>query len=183
MKDFIAHYHDYLSVNMDAEVVVQLMISQELISEDIVMTAQSSYHKNCLILERLQYTDVQTLVSFCEMLKANNGQRTIGETLLNGKYKLHKLYTYQCLYFAFSALKSFAGEHTQQDDIRATDDEEDANNITKAFDLSLLLVESSDLKIHLIELLQSFDPKTIAEHCELFKADMQAIFHCFYQTL
>ena len=92
VKDFIAHYRDYLSVNMDAEVVVQLMISQELISEDIVMTAQSSYHKNCLILERLQYTDVQTLVSFCEMLKANNSQRTIGETLLNGKYKLHKLY-------------------------------------------------------------------------------------------
>jgi len=77
---------------MDAEVVAQLMISQQLLSEDIVMTAQSNYHKNCLILESLQYTDVQTLIPFCETLKANNSQRTIGETLLNGKYKLHKLY-------------------------------------------------------------------------------------------
>ena len=65
---------------MDAEVVAQLMISQQLLSKDVIMTAQSLYNK-----ERIQYTDVPTLVSFCETLKANNNQRKIGETLLNGK--------------------------------------------------------------------------------------------------
>ena len=69
---------------MDAEVVLQLMISQQLLSEDIVMTAQSLYNKNCFILESVQYTDVQTLVSFCETLKASNSQKKIGEMLLNG---------------------------------------------------------------------------------------------------
>jgi len=85
VKEFINHYYDYLSVNMDAEVVAQLMISKQLLSKDVIMTAQSLYNKNCLILERVQYTDVPTLVSFCETLKANNNQRKIGETLLNGK--------------------------------------------------------------------------------------------------
>ena len=85
VKDFIDHYYDCLSVNMDAEVVVQLMISQQLLSEDIVMTAQSSYHKNCLILEQARLMDVPTLVTFCETLKAASSQRSIGETLLQGK--------------------------------------------------------------------------------------------------
>ena len=84
VKDFIDHYHGYLSVNMDAELVVQLMISRQLLSEDIAMTAQSLYTKNCLILEQIRITDVQTLVSFCETLKTNDSQRMIGEMLLNG---------------------------------------------------------------------------------------------------
>ena len=84
MKGFIAHYYDYLSVNMDAEVAVQFMISNQVLSEDIVMIAQSSYHKNCLILEAVQNTEVQTLVSFCETLKANDSQKNIGEMLFNG---------------------------------------------------------------------------------------------------
>ena len=69
---------------MDAEVVVPLMISQQLLSDDIVMTAQTLYNKNCLILEQVRLMDVQTLVSFCGVLKANDNQRKIGEMLLNG---------------------------------------------------------------------------------------------------
>jgi len=86
VKSFIDYFYDYLSVNMDAEVVIQLMISQQLLSEDVIMTAQSSYHKNCLILERVQYTDVHTLICFCETLKANNSQKRFGAMLLNGKF-------------------------------------------------------------------------------------------------
>ena len=67
--------------------VVQLMISQQLLSEDVVMTAQSSYHKCCLILQQVRMMDTETLMSFCELLKSNKNQRHIGETLVNGKQK------------------------------------------------------------------------------------------------
>jgi len=83
VKDFIDHYYDYLSVNMDAEGVMQLMISQQLLSEDVVMGAQSSYHKNCLILQKVRLMDAKTLIVFCELLKANNSN--IGITLITGK--------------------------------------------------------------------------------------------------
>ena len=84
VKDFIDHYYDYLSVNMNTEVAVPLMISQQLLSEDVVMTAQSSYHKSCLILQQVRLMDTKTLMSFCQMLKASHSQH-IGETLINGE--------------------------------------------------------------------------------------------------
>ena len=86
VKDFIDYYCDYLSVNMDAEVVMQLMISQQLLSEDVVVAAQSSYHKSCLILQQVRLMDSKGLVSFCELLKANTSLRNIGEMLHNGKH-------------------------------------------------------------------------------------------------
>ena len=85
VKDFIDYYYDYLSVNMDAEVVMELMISQQLLSEDVVMAAQSSYHKNCLILQQVRLMDTKTLMLFCELLKANDSQTSIGETLINSE--------------------------------------------------------------------------------------------------
>jgi len=69
---------------MDAEVVAQLMISQQLLNAKNIMTAQSVYNKNCLILEKVQLMDVQTLAVFCGWLKANESQTKIGETLFNG---------------------------------------------------------------------------------------------------
>ena len=74
VQDFIDHYYDYLSANMDAEVVADLMISQQLLSEDIVMTAQSSYHKNCLILQQLRLMNVETLILVGELLQGNTSQ-------------------------------------------------------------------------------------------------------------
>ena len=71
---------------MDAEVVVQLMISQQLLSEDIVMTAPSIYNKNRLILEQVRLMNTQTMMSFCELLKGDQSQREIGEALFSGKY-------------------------------------------------------------------------------------------------
>ena len=85
MKDFIDHYYDYLSVNMDAEVVTKLMVSQQLFSEDIVMAASSDYHKNCLILQQVRLMNVQSLVSFGELLLTNDSQKHIGTMFVNGK--------------------------------------------------------------------------------------------------
>ena len=85
VKDFINHYYDYLSVNMDAEVVTQLMVSQQLLSEDIVMAASSDYQKNCLILQQIRQMNVQSLVSFSESLLTNDVQKHIGTMLIDGK--------------------------------------------------------------------------------------------------
>ena len=84
VKDFINHYYDYLSVNMDTEVVTQLMVSKQLLSENIVMAASSNYQKNCLILEQVTFMDVQSLVSFAELLLMSDSQKHIGEHLIQG---------------------------------------------------------------------------------------------------
>jgi len=86
VKSLIDHYYDYLLVNMDAEVVAHFMISQQLLSEDIVLAAQSVYNKNCLILEQFRLMDMKTLKLLCEILQStsNENQRNVGETLLNG---------------------------------------------------------------------------------------------------
>jgi len=86
VKDFVSHYYDYLSVNMDAELVTQQMVSQKLLSEYIVMAASSDYQKNCLILQQVRLMNVQTLVSFGKLLLTNNSQKHIGTTLIQGMY-------------------------------------------------------------------------------------------------
>ena len=85
VKDFIDHYYDYLSVNMDAEVVTQLMVSQQLLSEDVVMNALNDYHKSCIILQQVRLMNLQSLVSFSELLQANDSQKCIGVMLIDGK--------------------------------------------------------------------------------------------------
>ena len=70
---------------MDAEVVIELMISQQLLSEDVVMAAQSSYHKSCLTLQHVRVMDTKTLMLFCELVKENESQKRLGEMLINGK--------------------------------------------------------------------------------------------------
>ena len=84
VKDFVNHYYDYLSVNMDAKVVTQLMVSQQLLSEDTVMAASSDYQKNYLILEQVTLMNVQSLVSFTELLVTTDSQKHIGEHLIQG---------------------------------------------------------------------------------------------------
>ena len=84
MKDFINHYYDYLSVNIDAEVVTQPMISKQLLSEDIVMASSSNYQTTCLILEQVTLMNVQSLVSFAELLLMNDSQTHIGKMLTDG---------------------------------------------------------------------------------------------------
>ena len=86
VENFIDHYYKYLSVKMDPEVVVQLMLSQELLSEDFVVTTQSNYHKNCLILEQIRLMNTESFVSFCELLKDKQSERKTGEMLLTCEY-------------------------------------------------------------------------------------------------
>ena len=90
MKDFIDHYYDYLSVNMDAEVVTQLMVSKQLLSEDIIMAASSDHHKNTLILQQVRLMNVQSLVSFGELLLTNDSQKHIGTMFVDGKCNDYK---------------------------------------------------------------------------------------------
>ena len=85
VKDFISHYYDYLSVNMDAEIVTQLMVSQQLLSEDIAMAASSDYQKNCIILQQMTMMNVQSLVSIGELLLMIDSQKHIGTMISDGK--------------------------------------------------------------------------------------------------
>ena len=85
VKGFIDHYYDYLSVNMDAEVVTQLMVSQQLLSEDVVMAASSDYLKNRLIIQQVRLMNVQSLLSFGKLLLTNDSQKHIGTMFVDGK--------------------------------------------------------------------------------------------------
>ena len=69
---------------MNAEVVTQLMISQQLLSEDIVMDTSSDYEKNCLILEHVALMNVQSLKSFAELLQISDSQMHKGAYLIQG---------------------------------------------------------------------------------------------------
>ena len=84
-EDFINHYYDYLSVNMDAEVVAQLMVSQQLLSENIFVTASSDYQKDCLILQQIGVMDVEKILSFSNLLLTNDSQKHIGQMLIKGE--------------------------------------------------------------------------------------------------
>ena len=69
---------------MDAEKVTQLMVSQQLLSEDIVMVALSDYQKISLILQQVRMMNVETLVSFSELLLTSDSQKHIGTILIDG---------------------------------------------------------------------------------------------------
>ena len=85
VRDFINHYYDYLSVNMDAEVVTQLMVSKQLLSEDVVKYSISSYQKNSLILQQVAMMSEQKLLSFAQLLLTSDSQNHIGTMLIDGK--------------------------------------------------------------------------------------------------
>ena len=71
---------------MDAEAVTQLMMSQQLLSEDIIMAASSDYHKNCLVLQRVRLMNLQSLISFGKLLQTSDSQKHIGTLFIDGKY-------------------------------------------------------------------------------------------------
>ena len=120
VEQLIDLHYNYLSVNMDPEVVVQLMISQQLLSEDVVLTAQSCYHKNCLILEKVGLMDTKKFVLFCELLKQDDSGRKIGEMLLTGKHpKLCKVYlilkcAFKCKQLFILSLSVFLSVHARK---------------------------------------------------------------------
>ena len=106
MKDFIGFYYDYLSFNMDAEVVTQLMLSQQLLSGDVVLAASSDYQKNCLILEKVRAMSLQTLQSFVELLLNNDSQKHNGIMLTDAYGKWKSCITLTTVHTYISALAS-----------------------------------------------------------------------------
>jgi len=68
-KQFIDHYYQYLSVNMDTEVALQMMISQQLIADPFDVASSSNYQTNCTILEMLRRMSLQQLKVFFEFLQ------------------------------------------------------------------------------------------------------------------
>ena len=85
VKDIIDHYYDYLSVNMDAKVVTSLMISKQLLSEDMSKAAISDYQRNCLILQQVRQFNMQSLETFSDLLVNSESQKYIGRMLNDGE--------------------------------------------------------------------------------------------------
>ena len=76
---------------MDADIVVQQMLTQQLLSDEeveILMNASSNYHKNCLLLEKIRLMDMQALELFCKLLWSCDSQKHIADVLVNGKLRL-----------------------------------------------------------------------------------------------
>ena len=70
---------------MDAEVVTQLMVTQQLLRKDIAKDAFSNYQNNILILQQLRMMNKQELLSFCELLQTTDSHKHIGKMLSDGK--------------------------------------------------------------------------------------------------
>ena len=72
---------------MDSDLIVEHMLSQQLLKNQevhTIMSAASSFQKNCLIFEKIRLMGTKSLVSFCEILKVLDYQCHIADVLLNG---------------------------------------------------------------------------------------------------
>ena len=73
---------------MDSDLIVQHMLSQQLLNDQevhTIMSAASNYQKNCLVVEKIRLMDTQSLVSFCDILQLFDCQNHISGVLINGK--------------------------------------------------------------------------------------------------
>ena len=94
-KDIIDHFYDCLSVNMDPEIFTSLMISKQLLNEDISKAVISDYQRNCLILQQVRLLDMLSLETFSDLLVNSESQKHIGQMLNDGKdTKALKLISY-----------------------------------------------------------------------------------------
>ena len=84
VKDFIDHYYDHLSVNMNVEVVTKMMVSHQLLGEESVLYASTHYQKSCLILQNMRLMSTQTLTSFSKLLLSNDSEQHFGKMLIDG---------------------------------------------------------------------------------------------------
>ena len=69
---------------MDAEVVTQRMVTQQLLRKDIIH-GFSNYQKNILILHQLRMMNKQDLLAFIELLQTTDSHKHIGKMLSDGK--------------------------------------------------------------------------------------------------
>ena len=73
---------------MDGDLIVQHMLSQQLLTDQevhTIMSAASDYQKNCLVVEKIRLMDTQSLVSFCDVLQLFDCQNYISSVLINGE--------------------------------------------------------------------------------------------------
>jgi len=85
IKEFFDYYHGYLSINMDTKVVVELMLSQQLVNKCALMASSSDYQTNCLLLERMRQLTTQQFMLLCNALTATGSQTKLGKVLEKGK--------------------------------------------------------------------------------------------------
>ena len=91
-KSIIDHFNHYLSSEMDCDLIVQHMLTQQLLDKNEVLNlnnAISSYQKNSLLLERIRLMDMQRLEPFCKLLRSFKSQKHIADVLVNGKLSHH----------------------------------------------------------------------------------------------
>ena len=75
---------------MDADIVVQKMLTQQLLNDkevEILMNAASNYQKNYLLLEKIRLMNMQALELFCKLLWSCDSQKHIADVLVNGKFR------------------------------------------------------------------------------------------------
>ena len=90
-KCVIDHFNHYLCTKMDANTVVQQMLTQQLLNDDEVenlRNAASNYQKNCLLVEKIRLMNLETLELFCKLLQSCDSQKHIADVLVNGKLKM-----------------------------------------------------------------------------------------------
>ena len=112
-KDLIDHFSHYLTTEMDSDLIVQHMLSQQLLNDQevhTIMNAASDYQKNCLVVENIRLMDTKCLVSFCKILQTFDSQNHISCVLINGKtcnyFNCKPLIMYVHMH-NFTAIKSF----------------------------------------------------------------------------
>ena len=74
---------------MDSDLIVQHMLSQQLLNDQevyTIMSAVSDYQKNCLVVQKIRLMDTQSLVSFCDLLQMSDCQNHISSVLINGEF-------------------------------------------------------------------------------------------------
>ena len=85
IKEFFDYYHEYLSVNIDTKVVVELMLSQQLVNKCTLMASSSDYQTNCLLLERMRQLTTQQFTLLCNALTTTGSQTLLGNMLEKGE--------------------------------------------------------------------------------------------------
>ena len=65
--------------------VVELMLSEQLINKDTIMASSSDYQTNCLLLERMRQLSTQQFTLFCEIVTACDSETKLGDVLKKGQ--------------------------------------------------------------------------------------------------
>ena len=178
---------------MDSDLIVEHMLSQQLLSDYTIMSAASSFQKNYLIMEKVRLMDTKSLVSFCEILQMFDCQKHIASVLLNGK--LYIYVNYETITITFTALCSFgflsSGVISQSTDNVASQQPVPASITSidksrkrsasseqptgqKYFKPSSVDAEFLDMKLQLEQMLQdSSNSQTVYEQCESLMASQE----------